>query len=69
MTTVPTRGEAYAKLIAHLREAQDDANLLAHLYRDDDTTGRAMAMGWLTVGEGLKLMQFQVTNLAKRGLQ
>ncbi len=67
--SVPTRGEEYAKLIEWLRRAQESAATLAHLYRDDSRTGRPMATGWLTVAEGLKLMQHQVTNLAKRGLQ
>lgn len=66
---VPTRGEEYAKLIEYLRYAQESAARLAHLYRDDSRTGRPMAMGWLTISEGLKLMQRNVTNLAKRGLQ
>lgn len=69
MTSVPTRGEAYAKLIEYLRQAQDQAATLAHLYRDDSRTGRPMALGWLTVAEGLKMMQHNVTQLAKRGLQ
>lgn len=69
MSMVPTRGEAYAKLIEYLRQAQEQASTLAHLYRDDPVTGRAMAMGWLTIEQALKQMQYQVTVLAKRGLQ
>lgn len=69
MTSVPTPGEEFAKLIEWLRKAQESAAMLAHLYRDDSRTGKAMAIGWLTVSEGLKQMQHHVTNLAKRGLQ
>lgn len=69
MSMVPTRGEAYAKLIEYLRHSQEQASTLAHLYRDDQVTGRAMAMGWLTIEQALKQMQYQVTVLAKRGLQ
>lgn len=69
MTSVPTRGESYSKLIEYLRKGQEEAAVLAHLHRDDSRTGRAMAMGWLAVSEGLKLMQKQVTDLARRGLQ
>lgn len=42
---------------------------MAHLYRDDTRSGGYMARAWLTVSEALKLMIFQVTQLAKRGLQ
>lgn len=67
--SIPTRGEAYAKLIEFLRLGQEEAATLAHLYRDDPVTGRAMAMGWLTVAKALQEMQMNVTNLASRGLQ
>lgn len=67
--SVLTRGETFAKLIEYLRRAQEECATMAHLYRDDQGSGRAMAMGWMTVSEGLKLMQAQVTKLAQRGLQ
>lgn len=69
MTSPPTRGEEYTKLMEWLRRGQESAATLAHLYRDDPSTGRAMAMGWLTVAKGLKEMQKHVTDLARRGLQ
>lgn len=69
MISIPTRGEEYAKLMEFLRYSQESAARLAHLYRDDPVTGRAMAKGWLVVSEGLKLMQKNVTDLARRGLQ
>lgn len=67
--SVPTRGEEYTKLMEWLHRAQESASMLAHLYRDDPSTGRAMATGWLTISEGLKLMQKNVTDMAQRGLQ
>lgn len=69
MVTVPSRGEEYAKLMEWLRRAQESSASLAHLYRDDPQTGRAMAKGWLAISEGIKLMQKHVTDLARRGLQ
>lgn len=65
--TVPVRGEMFQRLIEHLRRAQEDAAILAHLHRDDHKTGKAMAMGWLAVSEALKKMQHNVTQLATKG--
>lgn len=65
--SVPTRGEAYSQLIEWLRRAQEQSATLAHLYRDDEGTGRTMAMGWLAVSEALKEMQRNVTLLATKG--
>lgn len=48
---IPTEGEEYAKLIEHLRLAQEASAMLAHLVRDES---RTKATGWLTVSEGLK---------------
>lgn len=68
--TIPTHGETYAKLIEHLRLAQEDAAMLAHLRRaEGDDKGRKLALGWLTVSEALKLMQSKVIELAKGRLQ
>lgn len=64
--TVPTPGETYAKLMEHLRYAQEDAAMLSHLVRDDDPVH---AQGWLAVSEMLKLTQQSVTKLAMRRLQ
>lgn len=62
---MPTQGQAYAKLIHHLREAQDTAALLAHLTRAQGSTkDHVMATGWLMVEDMLKRMCHNVTNLA-----
>jgi predicted XRE-type DNA-binding protein len=64
---VPSKGETFAQLIEHLRLAQEAAAMLGHLSQahGDRRTG----LGWLTVSEGLKVMQANVTELAKKGLQ
>lgn len=68
--SVPTHGEQYSKLMEHLRLAQEDAAMLAHLYRAHGTPkDRILADGWLTVSEGMKLMQHRVTQLAMGKLQ
>lgn len=59
--SVPTPGEEFAKLIEHLRKAQEAAAMLAHLTRDDD---KLRAQGWLAVSEMFKKVQSQVTKLA-----
>jgi len=66
MTAVPTTGECFARLIENLRKAQEEAATLAHLERANDQ--RTRALGWLTVSEGLKLMQRNVTDLATKRL-
>jgi hypothetical protein len=64
--SIPTKGEEFAKLIEHLRYAQENAAMLAHLHRDDSAL---TARGWLAVSEMLKLTQHNVTKLAMKGLQ
>lgn len=69
MTSVPTKGETFAKLTEHLRLAQEDAAMLAHLANDGDAKSRRIAIGWLGVSEQLKLTIHAVTSLATKGLQ
>ncbi len=67
--TVPSRGEALALLLHHIRSAQDQAAILAHLHQTEDTAhDRAAAGGWLMISEQLKRFVHIVTELAKRGL-
>lgn len=63
----PTSGETFAKLIHHIREAQEQSAALAHLANANDD--RTLALGWLAVEEQLKKMQHILTNLAMRKLQ
>ena len=66
----PTKGESYARLIEHLRLAQEDAAMLMHLTNaDGDAPGTVIARGWWHVTEHLKDMQEHITKLAKGNLQ
>lgn len=77
--SIPTRNETFAKLIEHLRLAQEAAATIAHLHNANVSEGligsgsaskeRAMAVGWLTISEGIKLMQHNVTRLAQGRMQ
>lgn len=70
MPTVPTQGEEFSKFLHHLRTAQDSAYMLAHLTRaQGGQKDHALADGWIAVGELLKRMVWQVTELAKGKLQ
>lgn len=64
---VPTSGESFAKLLHHVRAAQEQASVLAHLANTNDN--RLMAMGWLAVEEQLKRFVHTVTLLATRKMQ
>lgn len=67
---VVTRGETYAKLLHHLREAQDMAYTMKHLHSTEDSlVDKAMAGAWNMVGEALGQMCAKVTELAMRGSQ
>lgn len=68
--TVPTVAEEYSKLLEHLRLAQEGAHMLAHLVRaQGGSKDHAVADGWVSVGELLKRMNFQITKLAQGRLQ
>lgn len=69
MTSVPTEGEEFAKLIEYLRKAQESAAMLAHLANNHGTKGRRRAIGWLAVEQQFKLTQQTVTALAQSKLQ
>lgn len=66
----PTRGETYAKLIHHLREAQDMAAVMAHLHNTEgNEMDKLLARGWLGVEELIKGMTNKVTQLAMKRMQ
>lgn len=68
--SVPTRGETYSKLMWHLEQAQEQAAMLKHLHAAEGTgPDIVLAQGWMNVSEGLKRMQYNVMQFAKRGLQ
>jgi hypothetical protein len=60
--SVPTKGEAFAVLIEHLRLAQENAATLSHLAND-----RQLAISWLKVSDLLRKVQHTVTSLAIKG--
>lgn len=65
--SIPTPGEEFAKLIEHLRLAQESAAMIAHLESANDR--RRIAIGWLGVAEQLRLTQLAVQALAQGKLQ
>lgn len=68
--SVPTQGEEFSKLLHHLRSAQDTCAMLAHLTRAQGSRkDNALADGWISVGELLKRVIFQVTKIAQGKLQ
>jgi len=64
--SIPTKGDEFAKLIEHLRKAQEASAMLAHLERDHN---KRLAIGWLGVEQQLKLTVQAVTMLATKGIQ
>lgn len=61
--SLPTESETFAKLLEHLRKAQEEAATLGHLCADNEPT---RSHGWLGISELLKKMTHQVTKLAMR---
>jgi hypothetical protein len=64
-----TRGETYAKLMDHLREAQECAAVLAHLHNTEgNDMDKLLAHGWLGIAEHFRLVQHKVTQMAMGAL-
>jgi hypothetical protein len=67
---IPTRGDAFTKLIHHLNEAADQAALLSHLHSTEDSEmDKLTAKGWLGVHELLLRTRTQITKLAMNKFQ
>lgn len=67
---VPTRAEAYSKLMHHLNEAADQAAVLSHLHNTEDSQmDKLVAKGWLGIHELLMRMIAQITKLAANKFQ
>ncbi len=67
---VVTRGETFTKLLHHVREAQDQAAVLAHLENTESGPhAAATAKGWLIISEQLKRFVHVVTQMAARTMQ
>lgn len=77
--TVPTRSEAFTRLIEALRTAQEQAAIIAHLHNANVAEGlvgsgssskeRALALSWLAVSEFMKMIQDKVISLAQGRMQ
>ena len=67
---VPTRGDAYTKLMHHLKEAEDQAYVLSHLHNTEDAElDKLMAKGWLGVGQLLDSIHTRIVALAANKFQ
>ena len=67
MSNVPTQGEVFAKLMEHIRYAQEGAASYAHLCRANGDTVRAD--GFLRASEQFKKTIHLLTQLATRHIQ
>ncbi len=67
---IPTRGDAFTKLIHHLNEAADQAAVLSHLHSTEDSEmDKLTAKGWLGIHELLLRTRAQITKLAMSKFQ
>ena len=67
---IPTRADAYTKLMWHLSEACDQAAMLSHLHNNEDSQmDKLIAKGWLGIHELLLRMIRQITKLAANKFQ
>jgi hypothetical protein len=68
--SIPTVSEQYAQLMEHIRKAQENAAMIAHLHNaDGDAPGMVLGRAWLHVEDGLNKMAMTVTKLAQGRLQ
>ena len=65
--SVPTSGETFAKLVEHIRKAQEECATMAHLEKANDQHRRAYM--WLAVSENMKRLTDTVTKIATGRLQ
>ena len=66
---LPTRGLTYAKLLDHLREAQELTAMMAHLVKAEGTIAdEALGNGWIIISELLKRLTDKVTSMAMHKL-
>jgi hypothetical protein len=69
--TIPTTGETFSKLLEHIRLAEENAAMMAHLIRAQSRGAKdnALANGWLSISELFRRMSIKVTELAQGRLQ
>ena len=67
---VVTRGETFAKLTDHLREAEECCYIIAHLHATEDGHSDPVhATGWRAAGQMLAQVRAKVTIFAQKRLQ
>ena len=67
---LPTMGLMYSQLIEHLRQAQENAAMCAHLIATEDSLrDKLISKGWLAIAELLRQVELKVTELAQGRLQ
>lgn len=63
---LPTVALMYEQMIEHLRQAQENAAMCAHLIATEDTIrDKLISKGWLAIAELLRQMELKVTELAQ----
>lgn len=63
---LPTRGITYAKLLDHLREAEELMILMAHLVKAEGTIAdEALGNGWLLMAQMHERIRRKVTEMAQ----
>jgi hypothetical protein len=60
--SIPTEGETYSKILAHLIKLQEETATMSHLLHANDR--KDLAMAWMAVSENFKKMQQRLTHLA-----
>ncbi len=67
---IPTKDEAYRLLMHHLSEAQNQALVIGHLHKTEDShLDDLLAKGWYGVGEMLAMAREQIRQLAMGRMQ
>ena len=65
-----TRGETYAKLMDHLREAEECCYVISHLHNTEDSAmDRTLAHGWRGIGQLLEQTRNKIMYFAARRMQ
>jgi hypothetical protein len=65
-----TKSEAFSKFMHHIREAQDQALVISHLLRTEDTKkDELLATGWRGIAELMDRIHAQVLKLGQGKMQ
>ena len=67
---IATKDEAYRKLMHHIDEAINNAQVIGHLHNTEDgQMDKLMAKGWYGVGEMFVMVKEQIRQLAMKRVQ